>query len=109
MIAARVGVHPKPRPSSGLMIGSSNRWWIVGVRGNFRRGHLRADWRRQPLRLIPFHELPHRLAAEGLARLVTMVASRRLHPQIEAAYEQIAEVASKLYSRGIEGKAVLHF
>jgi len=59
---------------------------------------------------ILFHELPHRPAAEGLARLVTMVASGRLHPQIEleAPYEQIADVANKLYSRGIAGKTVLH-
>jgi len=59
---------------------------------------------------ILFHELPHRPAAQGLARLVAMVASGRLHPQIEleAPYEQIAEVANKLYSRGIAGKAVLH-
>jgi len=58
---------------------------------------------------ILFHELPHRPAAEGLARLVAMVAAGRLHPQIEleAPYEQIAEVANKLYSRGIAGKAVL--
>jgi hypothetical protein len=38
-----------------------------------------------------------------------MVADGRLHPQIEleAPYEQIAQVANKLYSRGIAGKAVL--
>ncbi len=59
---------------------------------------------------ILFHELPHRPAADGLARLVAMVAAGRLHPQIEleAPFEQIAEVANKLYSRGIAGKAVLH-
>jgi NADPH:quinone reductase len=59
---------------------------------------------------ILFHELPRRPAAEGLARLVAMVATGRLHPQIEleARYEQIAEVANKLYNRGIAGKAVLH-
>jgi len=58
---------------------------------------------------ILFHELPHRPAAEGLARLVAMVAAGRLRPQIEleAPFEQIAEVANKLYSRGIAGKAVL--
>ncbi|MBV8356551.1 MAG: zinc-binding dehydrogenase [Deltaproteobacteria bacterium] len=58
---------------------------------------------------ILFHELPHRPAAEGLARLVRMVADGRLHPQIEleAPYEQIAQVANKLYNRGIAGKAVL--
>ena len=59
---------------------------------------------------ILFHELPYRPAAEGLARLVAMVAAGRLHPQVEleAPYEQIAEVANKLYSREIAGKAVLH-
>jgi NADPH:quinone reductase-like Zn-dependent oxidoreductase len=59
---------------------------------------------------ILFHEILHRPAAEGLARLVEMVAGGRLHPQIEleASFEQIAEVATKLYSRGIAGKAVLH-
>ena len=59
---------------------------------------------------ILFHEIPHRPVAQGLARLVAMVADGRLHPQIEleAPFEQIAEVANKLYSRGIAGKAVLH-
>ncbi len=59
---------------------------------------------------ILFHEIPHRPAAQGLARLVEMVADGQLHPQIElgAPFEQIAEVANKLYSRGIAGKAVLH-
>jgi NADPH:quinone reductase-like Zn-dependent oxidoreductase len=59
---------------------------------------------------ILFHELPHHPAAEGLARLVAMVGSGQLHPQIEleAPFDQIAEVANKLYSRGIAGKAVLH-
>ena len=44
------------------------------------------------------------------ARLAAMVATGQLHPQIEleAPYEQIAEVANKLYNRGIAGKAVLH-
>jgi NADPH2:quinone reductase len=59
---------------------------------------------------ILFHELPHRPAAEGLTRLVAIVAAGRLHPQIEleAPYDQIADVANRLYSRGIAGKAVLH-
>ena len=59
---------------------------------------------------ILFHELPHRPAAQGLARLVAMVSAGSLHPQIEveAPFEQIAEVAGKLYSRAIAGKAVLH-
>jgi NADPH:quinone reductase len=58
---------------------------------------------------ILFHELAHRPAAEGLTRLVAMVSAGRLHPQIEleAPFEQMAEVANKLYSRGIAGKAVL--
>jgi NADPH:quinone reductase len=56
-----------------------------------------------------FHELPHRPAAEGLARLAAMVAAGRLHPQVEleAPFGKIAEVANKLYARGIAGKAVL--
>ena len=59
---------------------------------------------------ILFHELRDRPADEGLARLVAMVAAGRLHPQIEleAPFEKIAEVAKKLYDRGIAGKAVLH-
>ncbi|HXD90358.1 MAG TPA: zinc-binding dehydrogenase [Candidatus Binataceae bacterium] len=59
---------------------------------------------------ILFHEFLHRPAAEGLARLVTMVAAGRLHPQIEqeAPFDRIAEVANKLYQRGTAGKAVLH-
>ena len=59
---------------------------------------------------ILFHEIPYRPAAQGLTRLVEMVAGGRLHPQIEleAPFEQIAEVAAKLYNRGIAGKAVLH-
>ena len=59
---------------------------------------------------ILFHELPHHPAAEGLARLVAMVGSGQLHPQIEleAPFDQIAEAANKLYSRGIAAKAVLH-
>jgi hypothetical protein len=38
-----------------------------------------------------------------------MVAAERLNPHIEleAPFDQIAEVANKLYSRGIAGKAVL--
>jgi NADPH:quinone reductase len=59
---------------------------------------------------ILFHEIPSRPAAQGLARLVAMVAGGHLHPQIEleAPFEQIAEVAAKFYNRGIAGKAVLH-
>ena len=83
---------------------------VVGVGGNFRRSHFHADGGASLYGFILFHELPHRPAAEGLARLAAMVAVGRLHPQVEleAPYEQIAEVANKLYSRGIAGKAVLH-
>lgn len=58
---------------------------------------------------ILFHELPSRPASQGLARLVEMVSGGRLHPQIEleAPFEQVAEVANKLHNRGIAGKAVL--
>jgi len=59
---------------------------------------------------ILFHEILHRPAAQGLSRLVEMVVGGRLHPQIEleAPFEQIAEVAARLYNRDIAGKAVLH-
>lgn len=59
---------------------------------------------------ILFHEIRFRPAAEGLAQLVQMVADNKLHPQIEleAPFTQIAEVAQKLHSRGIAGKAVLN-
>lgn len=59
---------------------------------------------------ILFHEIRFRPAASGLAQLVRMVAAGKLHPQIEleAPFAQIAEVARKLYDRGIAGKAVLN-
>jgi NADPH:quinone reductase len=59
---------------------------------------------------ILFHEVHHRPASVGLGRLVRMVAEGTLHPQIEqeAPFNDIAQVAQKLYSRGIAGKAVLH-
>jgi len=59
---------------------------------------------------ILFHEIRFRPAAGGLAQLVQMVGAGRLHPQIEleAPFGQIAEVAHKLYDRGIAGKAVLN-
>ncbi|HXZ88571.1 MAG TPA: zinc-binding dehydrogenase [Candidatus Binataceae bacterium] len=59
---------------------------------------------------ILFHEIRFRPAAEGLAQLAQMVADNKLHPQIEleAPFAQIAEVAQKLYNRGIAGKAVLN-
>jgi NADPH:quinone reductase len=59
---------------------------------------------------ILFHEIRFRPAAEGLAQLVRMVAGNKLHPQVEleAPFAQIAEVAQKLYNRGIAGKAVLN-
>jgi len=58
---------------------------------------------------ILFHEIRFRSAAEGLGQLVQMVADDKLHPQVEleAPFSQIAEVAHKLYNRGIAGKAVL--
>jgi len=58
---------------------------------------------------ILFHEIRSRPAGEGLMQLVRIVAEDKLHPQMEmeAPFAQIAEVAHKLYRRGIAGKAVL--
>jgi len=66
------------------------------------RGSVRGRVRATKIRFRP--------AAEGLAQLAQMVADDQLHPQIEleAPFAQIAEVAQKLYNRGIAGKAVLN-
>jgi NADPH:quinone reductase-like Zn-dependent oxidoreductase len=49
-------------------------------------------------------------AGDGLGRLVSLVAAGRLKPRIavEASWEQVAEIAARLYGRDISGKAVLH-
>jgi NADPH:quinone reductase-like Zn-dependent oxidoreductase len=56
------------------------------------------------------YEFRRESASSGLRRLATMVAEGRLKAPIdlEASWEQIAQVAQKLYrDRGIVGKAVL--
>jgi NADPH:quinone reductase-like Zn-dependent oxidoreductase len=59
---------------------------------------------------IIFHELTRYPAAEGLARLVQLVAAGVLHPRIavEAPWTDIADVAQQLLDRRFPGKAVLH-
>ncbi|MEE9278486.1 MAG: zinc-binding dehydrogenase [Dehalococcoidia bacterium] len=57
-----------------------------------------------------FHEVSRQPAAEGLARLVDLVAQEHLRPRIEveAPWTEIADTAGRLFDRGIAGKAVLH-
>ena len=59
---------------------------------------------------ILFHEVLSRPASVGLARLVSLVAERRLVPriEIEAPWTEVGEVARRLLDRGFTGKAVLH-
>ena len=59
---------------------------------------------------ILFHEVLAKPAAEGLARLAPMVAEGTLRPRIEveAAWTEVGEVATRLIERGYTGKAVLH-
>lgn len=56
-----------------------------------------------------FRELAGEPASQGLADLLTLVAEERLHPRIEvqAPWEQIADVARRLIDRAFPGKAVL--
>jgi NADPH:quinone reductase-like Zn-dependent oxidoreductase len=58
---------------------------------------------------ILFHEVKKHPAADGLARLVRLVAAGNLRPpiEVEAPWTDIATVAQKFYQRGIPGKAVL--
>ena len=57
-----------------------------------------------------FQELVHEPAAIGLARLVQLVAQKRLRPHIsiQAPWEDIARIAQDLLARRMPGKAVLH-
>lgn len=57
-----------------------------------------------------FNELQRESAASGLQRLLSLVADKRLQPQIttEAPWEEIGTVARNLWERRIGGKAVLH-
>lgn len=59
---------------------------------------------------ILFHEVLSRPASVGLARLVSLVAERRLVPrvEVEAPWTEVGEVAQKLLDRDFTGKAVLH-
>jgi NADPH:quinone reductase len=59
---------------------------------------------------ILFHEVLKYPAGLGLARLVRLLEKGQLKPHIdlEASWDQIAEVAQKLTDRQIVGKAVLH-
>ncbi|MGI6294905.1 MAG: zinc-binding dehydrogenase [Armatimonadota bacterium] len=58
-----------------------------------------------------FRELGTEPASEGLARLVKLVADRKLHPRItkEEPMEKVGEVAKDLMDRKIAGKAVLRW
>jgi NADPH:quinone reductase len=58
---------------------------------------------------ILFHEVKQQPAADGLARLVRLVAEGVLCPpiEVEAPWTDIATVAHNFYNRGIPGKAVL--
>ncbi len=57
-----------------------------------------------------WNELRREPAGSGLARLVNLVATQRLHPHIavEAPWTEVGAVAQQLLERRIPGKAVLH-
>ncbi len=59
---------------------------------------------------ILFYEVLARPASEGLTRLMRLVADGTLQPHIEleAPWEEIADVAGRLVDRDYAGKAVLH-
>ncbi len=59
--------------------------------------------------LFVFDEVKRQPAAQGLARLVRLIAEGRLHPHIavEAPWTHVAEVAQQLMDRTYSGKAVL--
>jgi NADPH:quinone reductase len=56
-----------------------------------------------------FRELAAEPASQGLADLVALIAEGRLHPrvEIEARWQEVAEVAQRLMNRQFPGKAVL--
>ena len=60
--------------------------------------------------LILFNELKHESATVGLERLLKLVATGQLKPEIsvEAPWTQIADLAQQLLDRCYLGKAVLH-
>jgi NADPH2:quinone reductase len=59
---------------------------------------------------ILFHEVLASPASEGLGRLLRLVAEGALQPHIEleAPWEEIADIAGRLVDRDYTGKAVLH-
>ena len=59
---------------------------------------------------ILFHEVLSHPAGDGLARLVALVAAKRLRPHIavEASWTDIGKIAQQLIDRNFPGKAVLH-
>jgi NADPH:quinone reductase-like Zn-dependent oxidoreductase len=60
--------------------------------------------------LIVFHELKQEPAAIGLRWLLELVESAQLRPhiEIEASWNEIADIAQRLMERSFPGKAVLH-
>jgi NADPH:quinone reductase-like Zn-dependent oxidoreductase len=60
--------------------------------------------------LVLFNELAREPAADGLTRLVQLMADGRLHPHIdiEESWTEIGIVAQRLLDRKVAGKAVLH-
>lgn len=58
---------------------------------------------------ILFHELEREPAGAGLARLVPLVASKRLDVRIDDVlpFDRIGEAAERLWDRGVTGKLVL--
>lgn len=58
---------------------------------------------------ILFHEIEREPAGAGLARLVPLVASKRLEVRIDDVlpFDRIGEAAERLWSRGVTGKLVL--
>jgi NADPH2:quinone reductase len=57
-----------------------------------------------------FDEFTRETAAEGLARLLKLLAADRLHPhiEVEAPWTEVGRIAGQLWDRKITGKAVLH-
>jgi NADPH2:quinone reductase len=57
-----------------------------------------------------FDEFTRETAAGGLGRLLKLLAAGRLNPyiEVEAPWTQVGQVATRLFDRKINGKAVLH-
>jgi NADPH:quinone reductase len=58
---------------------------------------------------ILFHEIKHQPAGEGLARLVSLLAQKKLQTRIDEVlpFAGIGEAADRLWNRGVTGKLVL--